>query len=69
MIFAPRAVRQSAVASMSLFVSAHGKSVGVSEKAAQISSLWAWDFDGITVKSPRSRRGLMVISIITDLPE
>jgi hypothetical protein len=51
-ICAPSARRQEAVASISAFVNGHANCVLRSEKAAQISNLCAWDFEGIAESVP-----------------
>jgi len=57
-------LRQSTVASISLFTSGQMRVVSLSAKAAQISSLCATDFDGMEETVPFSRCGVMVTFII-----
>ena len=61
---APSAHRHCAVASISRLVSGQRICVSRSAKAANISSLWAWDLDGIARTVPFKHVGVMVISIL-----
>ena len=56
-IIAPRAVSQSAVASISIFVSLQRIRVGLSAKAAQINALCATDFEDIAGMVPLGTDG------------